>query len=53
MREKHLSFAQINDIFGFRIVVGTLPECYMALSVLHQLPRLRSLTFAAYRWRSN
>src|SRR5450755_4733435 len=23
MREKHLSFAQVNDIFGFRIVVGT------------------------------
>ncbi|MBV9891385.1 MAG: bifunctional (p)ppGpp synthetase/guanosine-3',5'-bis(diphosphate) 3'-pyrophosphohydrolase, partial [Rhizobacter sp.] len=37
MREKHLSFAQVSDIFGFRIVVGTLPECYMALGVLHQL----------------
>ena len=37
MREKHLSFAQVNDIFGFRIVVGSLPECYMALGVLHQL----------------
>jgi len=37
MREKHLSFAQVNDIFGFRIVVGTLPECYSALGVLHQL----------------
>ena len=37
MREKHLTFAQVNDIFGFRIVVGTLMECYMALGVLHQL----------------
>jgi GTP pyrophosphokinase/guanosine-3',5'-bis(diphosphate) 3'-pyrophosphohydrolase len=37
MVEKHLSFAQVNDIFGFRIVVGTLPECYSALGVLHQL----------------
>jgi len=37
MREKHLSFAQVNDIFGFRIVVGTLSECYVALGVLHQL----------------
>jgi guanosine-3',5'-bis(diphosphate) 3'-pyrophosphohydrolase len=37
MREKHLSFAQVNDIFGFRIVVGSLPECYLALGVLHQL----------------
>ncbi|MEO6898239.1 MAG: bifunctional (p)ppGpp synthetase/guanosine-3',5'-bis(diphosphate) 3'-pyrophosphohydrolase [Caldimonas sp.] len=37
MRDKHLSFAQVNDIFGFRIVVDTLPECYMALGVLHQV----------------
>lgn len=37
MREKHLSFAQVNDIFGFRIVVSTLPQCYLALGVLHQL----------------
>ncbi len=37
MREKHLSFAQVNDIFGFRIVVATLSECYMAMGVLHQL----------------
>jgi GTP pyrophosphokinase/guanosine-3',5'-bis(diphosphate) 3'-pyrophosphohydrolase len=37
MREKHLTFAQVNDIFGFRIVVSTLSECYMAMGVLHQL----------------
>jgi GTP diphosphokinase / guanosine-3',5'-bis(diphosphate) 3'-diphosphatase len=37
MREKRLTFAQVNDIFGFRIVVGTLTECYMAMGVLHQL----------------
>ncbi len=37
MREKHLTFAQVNDIFGFRIVVSTLMECYMAMGVLHQL----------------
>ena len=37
MHEKHLSFAQVSDIFGFRIVVATLPECYLALGVLHQL----------------
>ncbi len=37
MRDKHLSFAQVSDIFGFRIVVDTLPECYMAMGVLHQL----------------
>jgi GTP diphosphokinase / guanosine-3',5'-bis(diphosphate) 3'-diphosphatase len=37
MREKHLTFAQVNDIFGFRVVVGTLTECYTALGVLHQV----------------
>src|SRR5256714_3610100 len=37
MREKHLTFAQVNDIFGFRIVVQSLHECYLALGVLHQL----------------
>jgi GTP pyrophosphokinase/guanosine-3',5'-bis(diphosphate) 3'-pyrophosphohydrolase len=37
MREKHLTFAQVNDIFGFRIVVATLMDCYMAMGVLHQL----------------
>ena len=37
MREKHLSFAQVSDIFGFRVVVGTLGECYQAMGVLHQL----------------
>jgi guanosine-3',5'-bis(diphosphate) 3'-pyrophosphohydrolase len=37
MREKHAGFAQVSDIFGFRIVVATLPECYLALGVLHQL----------------
>jgi GTP diphosphokinase / guanosine-3',5'-bis(diphosphate) 3'-diphosphatase len=37
MRDKHLSFAQVSDIFGFRIVVSTLSECYMAMGVLHQL----------------
>ena len=37
MREKHLSFAQVSDVFGFRIVVSTLSECYVAMGVLHQL----------------
>jgi GTP pyrophosphokinase/guanosine-3',5'-bis(diphosphate) 3'-pyrophosphohydrolase len=37
MREKHAGFAQVNDIFGFRVVVPTLTDCYVALGVLHQL----------------
>ncbi|CAD5369278.1 bifunctional (p)ppGpp synthetase II and guanosine-3',5'-bis pyrophosphate 3'-pyrophosphohydrolase [Rubrivivax sp. A210] len=37
MREKHAGFAQVSDIFGFRIVVPGLNECYIALGILHQL----------------
>ena len=37
MREKHLSFAQVQDVFGFRIVVKDVHACYIALGVLHGL----------------
>jgi GTP diphosphokinase / guanosine-3',5'-bis(diphosphate) 3'-diphosphatase len=37
MREKHAGFAQVSDIFGFRVVVPSLTDCYVALGVLHQL----------------
>jgi GTP diphosphokinase / guanosine-3',5'-bis(diphosphate) 3'-diphosphatase len=37
MDEKHLSFAQVTDIYGFRLVVPTVSDCYTALGVLHQL----------------
>jgi guanosine-3',5'-bis(diphosphate) 3'-pyrophosphohydrolase len=37
MEEKHLSFAQVTDIYGFRIVVPTVMDCYRALGVLHQM----------------
>jgi guanosine-3',5'-bis(diphosphate) 3'-pyrophosphohydrolase len=37
MREKHLSFSQVLDIYGFRIVVKDRPTCYLALGVLHEL----------------
>jgi guanosine-3',5'-bis(diphosphate) 3'-pyrophosphohydrolase len=37
MREKHTSFAQVNDLFGFRVVVPQITDCYTALGVLHQL----------------
>ena len=36
MDEKHLSFAQVTDIYGFRVVVDSLSACYTALGVLHQ-----------------
>jgi GTP diphosphokinase / guanosine-3',5'-bis(diphosphate) 3'-diphosphatase len=37
MREKHLSFAQVLDVYGFRIVVKDVRDCYVALGVLHGL----------------
>ncbi|MDD4942319.1 bifunctional (p)ppGpp synthetase/guanosine-3',5'-bis(diphosphate) 3'-pyrophosphohydrolase [Rhodoferax sp.] len=37
MDEKNLSFAQVTDIYGFRVVVPHLIDCYTALGLLHQL----------------
>ncbi len=37
MREKHAGFAQVSDLFGFRIVVPAVTDCYLAMGVLHQL----------------
>jgi RelA/SpoT family (p)ppGpp synthetase len=37
MLEKHLSFSQVLDIYGFRVVVDDVPSCYVALGALHAL----------------
>ncbi|MBL79598.1 MAG: guanosine-3',5'-bis(diphosphate) 3'-pyrophosphohydrolase [Nitrosomonadaceae bacterium] len=37
MVEKHLTFSEIFDIYGFRIVVKDIPSCYVALGALHGL----------------
>jgi GTP pyrophosphokinase len=37
MRNKHLSFSQVLDVYGFRIVVDTSPNCYVTLGALHGL----------------
>ena len=37
MVEKHLSFSQVLDIYGFRILVRDVPTCYLALGALHSL----------------
>ena len=37
MVEKHLTFSEIFDIYGFRIVVEDIPSCYVALGALHGL----------------
>jgi GTP pyrophosphokinase len=37
MDEKHLSFAQVTDIYGFRLIVPNVIACYTGLGILHQM----------------
>ncbi len=37
MRHKHLSFSEIMDIYGFRIVLDNVDDCYRALGAVHNL----------------
>ncbi len=49
MREKGgLSFAQVSDIFGFRILTEEPLQCYTALGVLHQLYKPQADRFKDY-----
>ncbi len=37
MLSKHLSFAQVTDIYGMRLILPGITDCYTALGLLHQL----------------
>src|SRR3989440_5564646 len=37
MIEKHLSFSEVHDIFGVRVIVKDIPSCYLALGAMHSL----------------
>jgi RelA/SpoT family (p)ppGpp synthetase len=37
MQEKQLSFSEVYDIYGFRVIVNDLPSCYLTLGALHAL----------------
>jgi GTP pyrophosphokinase/guanosine-3',5'-bis(diphosphate) 3'-pyrophosphohydrolase len=37
MIEKHLSFSQVLDLYGFRVIVDDEPSCYLAMGALHAL----------------
>ena len=37
MRTEHKSFAQLMDVYGFRVVTDSAMSCYMALGVVHAL----------------
>ncbi|PVH27749.1 RelA/SpoT family protein [Pararhodobacter oceanensis] len=36
MQEKDLAFSRLSDIYGFRIIVDTVSECYVVLGLIHQ-----------------
>jgi GTP diphosphokinase / guanosine-3',5'-bis(diphosphate) 3'-diphosphatase len=35
MERKAVGFEQLSDIFGFRVIVGTVVQCYQALGIVH------------------
>jgi guanosine-3',5'-bis(diphosphate) 3'-pyrophosphohydrolase len=37
MRSEHKSFAQLMDVYGFRVVVDSAMSCYVALGAVHSL----------------
>ena len=36
METKGLSFEQLSDIFGFRVIVDSVDDCYKALGIIHR-----------------
>ena len=37
METKHLPFEQVHDVYGFRVIVDKVDNCYRALGVIHNL----------------
>ena len=37
MHDKHLSFSEVMDVYGFRVIVDKTDTCYRVLGVLHNL----------------
>lgn len=37
MREKQRNFAEIMDVYGFRVIVDNVDSCYRALGIVHNL----------------
>ncbi|MGL4589202.1 MAG: RelA/SpoT family protein [Mycoplasmatales bacterium] len=36
IRDKNLEFEELTDLFAFRVVVDTIPECYSVLGLIHE-----------------
>lgn len=48
MHEKHLSFSEVMDVYGFRVIVDKLDTCYRVLGVLHNLYKPLTQRFKDY-----
>ncbi|EFC89707.1 RelA/SpoT family protein [Neisseria mucosa ATCC 25996] len=48
MLAKKLRFAEVMDIYGFRVIVNSIPACYAALGALHNLYQPKPGRFKDY-----
>ena len=48
MERKHLSLDQLSDIFGFRVIVDTVDDCYRTLGIVHRTWRAVPEKFKDY-----
>jgi len=48
MQHKDIAFEQLSDIVGFRVLVGSVDDCYKALGVLHRKYRVIPGRFKDY-----
>lgn len=48
MRNKQLSFSEVMDLYGFRVIVKSIEECYLALGAFHTLYKPMPQRFKDY-----
>jgi guanosine-3',5'-bis(diphosphate) 3'-pyrophosphohydrolase len=48
MHDKHLSFTEIMDMYGFRVIADKIDTCYRVLGVLHNLYKPLTQRFKDY-----
>ncbi|MBF0470504.1 MAG: RelA/SpoT family protein [Gammaproteobacteria bacterium] len=48
MKVKRLPFANVMDLIGCRIIVATIPDCYLALGLIHNLYKPKPGQFKDY-----
>jgi guanosine-3',5'-bis(diphosphate) 3'-pyrophosphohydrolase len=48
MHEKHISFSEIMDVYGFRIIIDKVDTCYRVLGTLHSIYKPITQRFKDY-----